>query len=118
MWTYEQSTGRLLRNGQQVAIGYSGAGEGKNNPAAQDEACVGPIPRGQWRIGSLENAKSHGPAALPLFPCRVETHRTAFMIHGDHKNGPPGFASEGCIILPRDIREQIAASGDHTLEVI
>jgi hypothetical protein len=43
--------------------------------------------------------------------------RSDFYIHGDN----PALnytASEGCIILARPIREQIAASGDNDLQVL
>jgi hypothetical protein len=38
--------------------------------------------------------------------------RTEFMIHGESRANPPGNASEGCMIFPRDIREQMSRSGD------
>jgi hypothetical protein len=43
--------------------------------------------------------------------------RTAFLIHGERRTGPPGNASTGCVILERQIREQISSSGDHELVV-
>jgi hypothetical protein len=43
--------------------------------------------------------------------------RSGFLMHGDNIR-LPGTASEGCIILPRDLREAIWNSADHTLEVI
>jgi hypothetical protein len=43
--------------------------------------------------------------------------RSGFLIHGDSIIRP-GTASRGCIILAREIREQIAASGDADLEVV
>lgn len=42
--------------------------------------------------------------------------RSGFLIHGD-SIAHTGQASHGCIILPRSVREQIAASGDDELEV-
>jgi hypothetical protein len=43
--------------------------------------------------------------------------RSGFLIHGDSV-AMPGTASHGCIILSRDLREQISASGDNQLEVV
>ena len=45
-WTYYQSTGRLEFGGQLVAKGYSGASGHKDDPASEDKANLGPIPRG------------------------------------------------------------------------
>lgn len=43
-WTCAQKTGELQQDGEHVATGYSGAGEGKNNPKMQSVRNVGPIP--------------------------------------------------------------------------
>lgn len=61
----------------------------------------------------------HGPYVLPLTP---DTHnlmwgRYGMMIHGDSIQNPGG-ASEGCIIVSRDVRERVWNSMDRTLEVI
>ena len=39
------------------------------------------------------------------------------LVHGDSKEHP-GEASEGCIILPRDIRERLSTSRDRLLVVV
>src|SRR5580704_5305736 len=109
-WIYSQSTGRLTRDGQFVATGYSGKGAGRNNPAEQAVPDVGPIPQGRYRIGPQFHAPVQGPCAMRLTP---EGHnalgRTGFMIHGDNAAHD---ASIGCIILPPEIRQEIAASPD------
>ena len=117
-WKYEQETGQLSQNGADVAIGYSGAGNGKNNPAMQDVQKIGPIPRGTYTIGEPHDTPTHGPYVLRLTPDpENEMHgRSGFLIHGDSKEHP-GQASEGCIIMPRNIREQVWDSGDTALEV-
>lgn len=51
-WIYHQSSGRLYYNGSYVEGGYSGQGSGENNPGMQNMANVGPIPRGEYRIGA------------------------------------------------------------------
>ena len=117
-WEYSQSTGHLTRSGATYyKKGYSGSGMGKNNSAMQDKRAVGPIPRGKYKIGKPRDTKNHGPHVMDLTP---DGHnalgRTEFLIHGDSVSHP-GTASQGCIILPRVIREKISGSGDHTLIV-
>lgn len=118
-WRYEQVTGRLLRDGFRMAIGYSGAGEGKNNPAMQDVHNVGPLPRGAYTIGEPSDTKTHGPYVLHLTPDASNEMfgRSGFLIHGDSIVAP-GTASEGCIVLGRLVRQTIWDSGDHWLEVV
>jgi hypothetical protein len=121
MWTYEQRSGNIFKaDGELVATGYSGFGDGKNNPAAQDEPNIGPIPCGAYTIGfPIDRAGGpHGPFVLPLRPDPGnEMHgRSGFLCHGDSIDHA-GSASHGCIILPRAVREAIAASGDNRLTV-
>ena len=118
-WTYEQRTGQLSRDGANIVRGYSGAGEGKNNPEDQEIHNVGPIPRGLYTINSPQDTVTHGPYVLSLTPDPENEMygRDSFLIHGDSKVDP-GTASEGCIILPRNIRERIWTSGDTSLKVV
>ena len=119
-WTYAQRSGELQQNGEPVATAYSGAGQGKNNPALEKVPNIGPIPRGNWTIvGPPVDTRDHGPYVLRLEPAaETDTHgRSGFLIHGDSKTRP-GTASQGCIILRRAIREQVWQSGDRELEVI
>ena len=126
-WEYSQSHHTLVwvddKTGRRTPVsdkGYSGKGEGLNNPDMQHVRNTGPIPRGEWTIDPKEN-RPHGtgPASLPLTPRPgTDTHsRTDFLIHGD--NAKHNYtASEGCISLPRDVRDRIAASGDPNLRVV
>lgn len=119
-WSYSQQTGELQQDGKPVAAGYSGSGEGKNNPALDHVANVGPIPRGKWTVaGPPCDTGEHGPYVLRLDPePGTQTHgRSGFLMHGDSKTHP-GTASQGCIILPRSAREQVWQSGDRKLEVV
>jgi len=117
-WSWRQAAGRLERDGKTVAMGYSGHGEGLNNPEMEAAAGVGPIPRGRWRIGPAERHPRLGPVAMPLTPDGHDAHgRTAFFIHGDNSRGDQS-ASHGCIILPRSVRQEIAAGDDRELEVL
>ncbi len=119
-WTYAQKTGDLQQDGKHVSTGYSGANEGKNNPAMDNVPNVGPIPRGDWTIaGPPVDSKDHGPYVLKLNPApSTETHgRSGFLMHGDSKEHP-GSASHGCVILPRAVREVVWQSGDRDLQVV
>ena len=125
MFIYSQSTGKFSRaSGEVLGTGYSGHGEGKNNPAMQDVVAVGPIPRGYWRLGTSYHSVRTGPVTIPLLKLDdkpsddqdQETGRSAFRIHGDSAKAP-GEASRGCIILPRPLRETIAHAPDEILWV-
>lgn len=125
MWTYIQKTGELLQNGQHIAVGYSGyddpqtGQDGKNNPDLENVPDVGPIPVGQYSIGSPVDTLTHGPFVLPLTPDPANQMfgRAGFLIHGDSVV-EPGTASRGCIIMARTVRNQVAGSGDTSLEVV
>lgn len=119
MWTYEQATGRLLCDGVEVAVGYSGRGAGKNNPAMEDVHHVGPIPRGVWVFGDAVDTETHGPRVLRLKPGEeTDTFgRSGFLIHGDNP-AHPGESSYGCIVLERKARWALHCSGVRLLEVV
>jgi hypothetical protein len=120
MWTYEQSTGELRHNGQLIATGYSGFGEGKNNPTLESVPNVGPIPRGLYLIQFPPfHSEKDGPVCMHLIPERqTNTYgRSGFLIHGDSIQHT-GSASHGCVIMPRPTRLGIAASQDDNLTVI
>lgn len=120
MWTYEQSTGVLKLGDKLVSVGYSGFGDGRNNPDKQSVPNIGPIPTGFYHIGEPECVDTpgpHGPYVLRLSPepGTVLLGRDGFLIHGDNQTHT---ASHGCIILARVVRERIAKSGDRHLQVI
>ena len=117
MWTYSQSTGQLYQDGELVAVGYSGHGDGRNNSVMQERPNVGPIPRGRYLIGAPFDTTTHGPYVLRLTPDSGNQMfgRAGFLIHGDNQDHD---ASQGCIILQRVFREKIATSGDEDLEVV
>ncbi len=118
-WHYQQTTGKMMdEHGYVWGIGYSGAGEGKNQPEFQQVHDVGPIPQGGYVIGAPHDSPEHGPYVLPLIPhAGTELYgRSAFLIHGDSVH-VPGTASHGCIIMSRDVRNEIWRSGDHSLVV-
>lgn len=118
-WIYQQSTGRLSHDGHVVATGYAGTGQGRNNPAMQARASTGPLPRGTYRIGAPFRHPHAGNYTLRLTPERGTNMygRSGMLIHGDSARHP-GEASNGCIIMPLNARQQIWGSGDHEVTVI
>jgi len=118
MWTYEQGSGRLLHNGILIGTGYSGHATGIDNTALEDIPYVGPLPRGIYSIAAPIDHPRLGPCSLPLTQISGDSFgRSAFFIHGDNSLGNDS-ASEGCIIMPRAVRDQIATSGDNQLTVV
>lgn len=105
-----------------VSRGYAGGNKGKNpeginNPAMQCVKDIGPLPVGFYTFG-VPVVKSHlGPYAIPLIPdaANIMCGRGDFYCHGD--TTPSGNASEGCIIMPRTVRNAMWASVDHTIQV-
>jgi lipoprotein-anchoring transpeptidase ErfK/SrfK len=123
-WVYSQTSGQMSHvdgngNSTPVATGYSGNGEGLNNPDAEGFQNQGPIPQGEYEIGQQQDSKNTGPGVLPLIPNASNNmfNRSAFQIHGDNTAGNQS-ASNGCIVLPRNIRDLIANSGDNVLIVV
>ena len=109
-------TGTLLR-------GYAGGNcglnpEGKNCPDHQSVPKIGPLPQGKYKFGKPVPQSHLGPFAIPLIPDGNNEMfgRSSFYMHGD--TTPAGNASEGCIIMPRNIRNEVAASPDNNLEVV
>ena len=118
-YIYDQRTGELspAPGGKLIATGYSGYGEGKNNPALQYLPDVGPIPRGMYLMGMARTDAELGPVAIPLGACNgTETFgRCGFFMHGDDIRHP-GCGSHGCVIMPRIVREMMRP-GDRLLVV-
>jgi hypothetical protein len=117
---YSQTTGRMTGENFE-ATGYSGNGEGLNNPAMQDVHAVGPLPQGSYTILAPHADPKVGPIAMGLAPAPGNEmfRRGDFLIHGDNPQ-MNHTASEGCIILPHDARVAIGAAvlaGDNQLEV-
>ena len=122
-WTFEQRTGKLYDpTGKLIATGYAGGNcgknpEGKNNPEMQGVPKVGPLPVGTYTRGEVLMSSHLGPFAIPLLPNSGNDMlgRGGFYMHGD--TTPSGNASEGCLIIPRAVRESFYASTD-PLEVV
>lgn len=121
MWIYQDSTGKLSRDGVLVGWGYSGYSFGKNNDADENISDIGPVPEGDYSISGPEDLAGgpHGPYVLHLMAWvgNKMFGRSGFLIHGDSIL-KPGTASRGCIILNYVIRQLIVRSGDTQLRVI
>ena len=120
MWYFEQSNGNLSNaNGEILGKGYAGNGKGKNNPLMQNIKNTGPIPKGNYQIGEPYDSLHTGPFTLPLTPDKNNNMfgRDEFKIHGDDISSP-GNASDGCIVMPRKVREKVNSSSDKILIVI
>ena len=121
MWQYQQSTGNLTApDGSLAGVGYSGNGADLDNPSGQGDIGHGPIPQGSWTIGEFSNHPKLGPVSSPVSPAPgndMDSRDGGFFIHGDNA-AENHTASDGCIILSRPLREQIAASGDTELLVV
>ena len=119
-WTYAQQTGELQQDGKPVSTGYSGATEGKNNPAMENVPNIGPIPRGDWTIaGPPVDSKDHGPYVLKLNPATYDRNPRPQRIPDARRlQRASRSASHGCVILSRAVREEVWQSGDRDLEVV
>lgn len=123
-WEYSQSSGQFTyvnnKTGKRtpVGTGYSGTGEGLNNPGKQDKRNVDPIPQGGYDIGpQRDSSNKRGVLDLTPLPGTNTFGRDAFQIHGDNKKGNQS-ASQGCVILPRNVRDRVGAGNDRELRVV
>ena len=124
MHTFEISTGNFYNpTGAFVSKAYAGGNcgknpEGRNNAAMCSVKNIGPLPEGLYTMGAPVEHSHLGPFAIPLTPDPTnEMHgRGDFYVHGD--TTPSGNASEGCIILPRAVREALHASPDTRIRVV
>ena len=112
-WTYSQSTGEMVGPDGETMQGYSGYGDGLNNPDMQDVENVGPIPRGEWDISD-----SYGKMRINLKALNVQgiSNRDlkSFEIHGDN----PSLnytASQGCIIINGIHNRRLFRQGDRLI---
>jgi hypothetical protein len=122
--TYHQSSGLMnAPDGAFVALGWAGNDSnphanpthiaGKNNPNVESVRCIGPLPKGLYRVGHWEDMHAGlGPIVAHLEQIEGETFgRSGFYFHGPAQNVMAyGQESEGCIVVPRagrlKVREQ------------
>jgi hypothetical protein len=120
MYTYQQSTGILTRDGVSVLNGYAGHGPGVNNPGLQNQHDIGPLPQGRYLMTALIDSPHTGLATIILDPDPANQMfgRAGFRIHGDNASANR-TASNGCIIAGHaPDRTQIWNAGDHSLQVV
>ena len=120
-WIYDVKRREFSRNGQfKFRARYAGNGKYKDDPLFECVKNKGPLPRGKYRIvGKPFRHARTGADTLRLMPDVSNTmcNRAGFLIHGESKTNP-GRASNGCIILDRDYRLQLADSQDRELIVL
>jgi RHS repeat-associated protein len=141
-WVYSQGTGNLYYipdapgnsdSGEPIFVGkgYAGHGTGLNDPSSQcvqgnpqhPDTNAGPLPQGGYTIGPIQNNRSNDgrifnqSMRLIPDPNNDMCNRAGFLIHGsndpNHQN-----ASQGCIVLPPNIRHKIGQSSDKKLKVV
>lgn len=124
-WSYNSRTGVLTgeKLGARAASGYSGYGRGYNNPEAESEENVGPIPRGLYRVTAVYKSHEDRLAAgykkdLGSFVVHLAAHgssdtfgRDLFRVHHDNDKGDRS-GSRGCIVMPQWAREKFEV-GDY-----
>jgi len=123
-WKYNQETGHLYDpDGAMVAIGYAGGDGGKrpdgvNSHALQNVPNVGPLPCGIYTFGEPVEHSQLGPFAIPLIPDPGNEMfgRSGLYCHGD-TFAMNHSASDGCMIMPHQIRTDMWESEVHTLLV-
>ena len=120
MWMYQQSTGFLTTpSGNMLATCYAGQGAGKNQPTWQSVSNTGPLPQGDYAIGSLHTDPHLGPC-LELTPSAGTRMRgrSGFFCHLDNP-AHVGDSSDGCVVAPYlSILTTIDASPDKALRVV
>jgi hypothetical protein len=128
MLSFSQSTGIVSLNGKQIARGFAGNDSrpgvnpdhvhGYCNPDMQARHNIGPLPQGLYHIERWEDQHPGlGPIVAILAQVSGESYgRSGFRIHGASSNDPLN-SSEGCIVLPRDARLALRASGETQIQV-
>lgn len=121
MWQYVIDTGHILHDEVFFGKGYSGHGEGLNNPAMIHVRRVGPIPVGLWSVtGEPFRHPKIGPFCLRLEPePGTKTFgRSGFLWHGDFAADNADESSLGCIVSNQPIRRVVYSSGEKLVRVI
>ena len=130
-WTYDRSTQQLFDNEDNEIENTTGgaiyAGCGKNQNEIESEskgtpknyrrgktcyAEAGPLPAGLYVVGKPFDDPDHlDPYVMKLTPDLNNKMygREGFYIHGDSKSHPRK-ASDGCIVMPKNMREAIGIS--------
>lgn len=115
---YEQRSGTFgFQNGDHkcpIGTGSAGRAPHRNDPEKDHVRGMGPLPRGDYRMGVVSHPRFAAPAIRLSPVAGTDTKgRSGFYIHG-------GTHSEGCILIQRRERTAIAAlidAGFDTLRV-
>jgi RHS repeat-associated protein len=116
-----------LPNTKDLGTGYSGKGDGVNNPSMENvsgapgKPVAGPIPEGKYTIGE-EQANKLGNGKVLSNSMRLTPDagnnmygRGGFLMHGGSWNLT---SSEGCIVVPDvNVRNAVGSSGTNLLTV-
>ena len=124
MWTFEIAAGKFYNPaGEFVSKVYAGGDcgkhpEGRNNPDMCSVHNIGPLPEGLYTRGEAVEHSQLGAFAIPLNPDPTNEMygRRGFYFHGDTEI--PGNASDGCIVGPRQVRNDFYASADRQIRVV
>lgn len=120
-WTYSQKTGALKdASGKLWGYGFAGQQIGLNNPDAEDQKNIGPLPQGKYTMTKWFALHPRvGAAAIELTPdlSNQMFGRSEFFIHGLDIMDPL-HSSEGCMVFGGSTqRLAIWESTDHDLLV-
>ena len=128
MQTYHQTSGVWEDpQGAIVSSAYSGQPPYVNLPSAENLENLGPIPCGNFVMSSvIEEHPKLGRFVIVLVPDDETRARIAamgrnpdsFRVHGERLEPPPGFASDGCIVMDYGGRVAAWQNSDHGLQVI
>lgn len=104
MIKYNSKSGALDVDGEDF-VAYSGHSNGLNNPDAEGEIGVGPIPRGLYDVTQwYPQYKDKGPLVARLMPNGHNAlGRTGLLCHGDNEF-MNHTASDGCIVAGHPAR--------------
>jgi hypothetical protein len=123
-FTYVQRMGHLFFGPALVSICYSGHLAGLNNPGAEGEKDIGPIPAGDYLLTDVHDSLTTGPLSIRLAPDAKTRVRIvslgrapdSFLIHGSDVHDEDHHSSHGCVVASRQSRESIiAAMSDPTV---
>ena len=121
---YVQRTGNTYIDKNFVGQGYSGHGEGLNNPDMQFVHMVGPAPRGLYALGQPFTHPRTGRFTMRLFPQTgtdmqgtSDAPRDGIMCHGDNAHNDRS-ASDGCLVLAVAFRIELNKPTDRRLTIV
>jgi uncharacterized protein (TIGR03067 family) len=118
LYVYSQRTGKLTLNDQLVAVGYSGKGAAKNDPA-QQAAKDGPIPTGEYMLTGFRDEPKLGGKIMGLLPVAGTNYfnrfpSETFAIIAETDNLPSGCF----IVVGRDVLEKLSTAPLSKVQVV